>query len=470
MRAVIIGAGLAGLSAAVRLVDRGVGVTVLERSAAPGGRARRLVLPGGHADVDRGQHMMLGCYRASLDLARRLGTTGKIRRVTGTTPFISRNGRVHPYRTGSWPAPLHTLPALLGLTQLGWNERLGLARAAAAAKIQTRLDPVGIDRISALRWLERHGQGPGAIEGFWAPLASATINIPLDRASALMLATVLDKGFFSRQRDAVALLARTTLHDLLVAPARQAIERDGGKVLCGERVEHIEAGNRNRVRAVRTFAGNRYEADVFVCAVPSWDLPGVAGGVPALGSLCRQTAALSHSPIIGIELWYDRPWLGYPFAGLLNSPLQWVFNHGVPAAGPGVRRVSVVISHAVDLVTRPGRELTEFCDTELRSYFPGMRGANLIDSLVLRTPRATIQAIPGQSLLRPPVRTVMDNLYLAGDWTNTGLPSTIEGAIASGIEAAAAAAGKTRFRNVVASWRDVLQVPLGLRSKHEDVS
>ncbi|MBW1808353.1 MAG: FAD-dependent oxidoreductase [Deltaproteobacteria bacterium] len=435
-KVLVIGGGIAGMSASIRLIDAGFQVTLLERSASPGGRIKKLT-PRGHAkDIDRGQHLMLGCYHEALALVKRLGTQNQLQRVMGTTPFLSGPGQIHPYRLGRLPSPLHALPGLLGLTQLGLMDRLALGRVVLDAKLQILLDPGKLDGLSAQRWLTRNGQSPKAMHGFWEPLTVATLNLPTKQASALLLATVLDKGLFARQRDAVPLLPKTTLHDLFIAPLHKAIETGGGRVVCRETAREIAVGESSGlVESVTTQSGRIFDADFFLLAIPPWDVPLLLKKNSELEWVSNCAERLSFSPIVGIELWYDRNWMRYPYAGLLNSPLQWIFNHNQDSQlgqNGGSYRVSLVISHAKKQIKSQAEELVAECASEVGRFFPEAQQAKLLGSLVIRAPKATFRAAPGQALLRPPTETNLKNLFLAGDWTDTGLPSTIESAVISG--------------------------------------
>ncbi|MBM4395061.1 MAG: FAD-dependent oxidoreductase [Deltaproteobacteria bacterium] len=442
--AVVIGAGLAGLSAAVRLCDARVRVTVLEKGTVPGGRVRRLAPgSGGRSAIDFGQHLMLGCYRQTRAYAERLGTAARLVPVDGATPFVSGPGRFHPYRVGRLPSPLHALPGLFGLTHLPPADRLGLGRAAVAAKIAVRIDPAGLDRRTAAEWLRRNGQGPQAIAGFWGPLVSATLNAPVEGASALLLATVIDKGLFAAREDAVPVLPRGLLHDVLIEPAVAAVRAAGGDVRTAARAARVVTGPGGRVRAVVTAKGEEVAADVFVLAVPPWDAPGALDGIPVLEGVRRAATSLSSSPIVGVEMWFRRRWLAWPFAALLDSPVHWLFDH---ADGRGAR-VSAVASHATDLAATPSEEVAAIFREEVFRFFPEALEAGPVSTLVVKAREATFAARPGQHALRPACRTPVPNLWLAGDWTATGLPATIEGAVASGrtaAEAALAAVGGAR--------------------------
>ncbi len=442
-RVVVVGAGLAGLSAAIRLADQGAQVTVLERKRVAGGRVRRIKPCRGHAGVDFGQHLMLGCYRESIDLARRLGSDHLLRRVEGNTPFLSGPEQIHSYRLGKLPAPLHMLPGLTGLTQLKKRDRLLLARVFAAAKVGLRWSPEDLDETDVSTWLARHGQSHRSIAGFWNPLVLATLNTPCREASAFLLATVLSKSFLSTRADAEPLLPSTTFHDLFVGPAIDAIERAGGRVLLGTDVERLVPGGPSEIEAVVTRDGELTEADAVILAVPSWCAVKMLAPLPLLGDMAPRLDALGSSPIVNVDLWFDREWMRYPYAGLLGSPVQWFFNHGSETDRGRERsgfRVSLVMSGAKEQISREQRALIDECLGEIKRYFPAAAEATLTGHLVTKARRATIRGRPGQRRLRPPSRTAYNNLLLAGDWTATDLPATIESAVASGRSAAETAA------------------------------
>jgi squalene-associated FAD-dependent desaturase len=434
-RAVVVGGGVAGLAAAVRLADRGREVTVLERAREAGGRIGRVDPPTGGPPIDHGQHLLLGCYRETLSLLRRLGSAPDLRPVDGPTPFVSADGAVHPYRVGALPAPLHLAPALAGLTQLSWAERALLARAVAGAVVDLRLGPDGLDRRCAEPWLAAHGQSARAIRDFWEPLVLATLNLPAAEASAFLLAVVLDRIFLGPSANARPLLPRTTLYDLFVPPAARALEARGGRVLCGRDVVRLEAGADGRIAAAACRDGERFAADEFVLAVPAWRLAALADGAPALAPLARSAAALGASPIVCVDVWYDRPWMRHAFAGVLGSTLQWVFAPEWPSER-APQRVSLVVSHAVRMIDRPEAEIVALLLEEAGRAFPSARDARPVATRTAKAVRATIRGAPGQRGLRPGPRTPLPNVVLAGDWTATDLPATIESAAASGRRAA----------------------------------
>jgi len=237
----------------------------------------------------------------------------------------------------------------------------------------------------------------------------------------------------------VPLLPRTTLHDAFVAPALAAIRSKGGVVHLGTRVERLLMEGPRLVRAVTDSRGHVFTADAVILAIPNWDVGPLLELVPGQESVTRRAEKLAHSPIVTVELWFDRPWFRYPYAGLLGSPVQWLFNHPVdPQDGhePSFYRLSAVISHAGHLVTTPKEDIIRDCLDEVHRFFPESDTVRVIASTVVKALKATFCARPGQQTLRPACKTSCGNLFLAGDWTHTGLPATIEGAVTSGVEAA----------------------------------
>jgi squalene-associated FAD-dependent desaturase len=434
-RIVVIGGGLAGLSAAVSLADAGRRVVVLERLGRCGGRCRSVRGPGG-TPVDWGQHLMLGAYRATRRLAARLGTAGRLRFVDEPTPFVTGPGEEHAYRVGSLPSPLHALPALVGLSHLGWLDRLGLGRAALGAKFDRRFRAEALDRIDAATWLRGHGQGEGALRGFWEPLGTATCNGPLERTSAALLAAVIDEGMFATREDALPLLPEGTLAEVLVDPAVEAIRRSRGEVRTRAEAASLDVAG-GAVRGVTLRGGERVPAAGVVLAAPSWAAAPLLAGVAGMAGTSRAAERLGAASIVSVDGWFDRPWLRHPFAGLLGTGVQWVFAHGPGSVAGAAQRVSMVVSDAGGWLDRPRAALEEAVLSSVRSRFRGAVGARMVASLVVREPRATFVGGPGQGSLRPEAGTPSRGLVLAGDWTATGLPATIEGAVRSGVQAAA---------------------------------
>ena len=447
MTVVVVGAGLAGLAAALRLADAGRRVTLLERSGTAGGRAR--AFRGPHdTPLDWGQHLLLGAYHATRALAARLGTEHRLSFVDGPIPMAAGDGSQAAYRIGRLPAPLHLLPALAGLSQLTLPERLALGRAALGAKLAAHRRTAALDHRTAADWLRAHGQTDRAVRGFWAPLVLATCNAAPAEVSAALLVAVLDQGFFAARDDARPLLPEGTLDEVLVAPAVTELRRLGVDLRLREpAAELVPTPSSNTVETVVTGRGTRLAVDAVVLAVPPWSLGELAAPHPALRRLAEDAAWLGASPIVCLELWFDRAWLAAPFAGLIGGAGHWIFAHEpgpVPDAG---QRISVVLSRAGDALAEDRTTLAERTVEELGRFFPKSRTARLVEHAVVKEPRATFLGRPGQAARRPGPASPIRNLFLAGDWTATGLPATLEGAVRSGDEAAWTTLGTSRARS-----------------------
>jgi squalene-associated FAD-dependent desaturase len=434
----VLGGGLAGIAAALRCADAGHEVTLLERRARLGGLAgsfRR-----GAATVDTGQHVFLRCctaYRALLD---RLGATGSTTLQDRLDVPVLRPGRPPArLRRDRAPAPLHLARALLRYDPVPWRERLALPRAAAALR---RLDPTdpAVDAQSFGAWLRRHGQGPAAVEALWDLIGTPTLNARADDASLALAATVFRLGLLSDAAAADIGWATVALGDLHDVAARRTLDAAGVRVRLGTKVLDLAAGDDGRRVAVAGRDGARdvVAADAVICALP----PEAAAAVlpePLRTGIGDAAAALGASPIVDVHLVWDRPVLPVRFAAGLDTEVQWVFDrsgaHG--ALAPGAQYVVVSLSAADAYVPVDTAALVARFGTELRRLLPRAREARVLDAFVTREPRATFRPAPGTGARRPAARTALPGLALAGAWTGTGWPATMEGAVRSG-EAAAA--------------------------------
>lgn len=437
---VVIGAGFAGLAAAVRLTDLGARVTVLEKRGVLGGRAYSFRQPDTGAVVDNGQHLFMRAYTETLAFLGRLGTADRVAfeprlEVTMAGP----DGRRARLACPALPAPLHLLAGLLRFEGVPAGARLHLARAGLAmARAARRGEEAGaaLEGVTVDAWLRTLGQPPEARRVFWDPLTLATLNDAPEVVSARWLLAVVRRAFVGPRGAGDLGFAETGLSDLYTEQARAIVEAAGGTVRTHASAEALEVVG-DRVVAVRLAAsgrgaGERVPADAVVAAVPHRVVPGLVppalAGRPPFEGLAR----LGVSPIVSFHLWYDRPIAPRPFLGLLDSPLHWLFDRG--------SHVTAVTSGARDLVVRPRPELAELAAREIARLLPAARGARLLRAHVIKEPFATPSLAPGAGRLRPGTRTPLGNLLLAGDWTATGLPGTIEGAVQSGHAAAAALA------------------------------
>jgi len=437
--AIVVGGGFAGLSAAVRLTRAGARVLVLEARGRLGGRATAFEDRETGELVDNGQHVLLGCYHETLAFLESIGAADRVRfQPQLAVTIIDRDGRRTRLECRNFPSPLHLLTGVFDWEALSWSDRwsvLGMAGPIRTARNQVRGD---LRRLAASPgetvdgWLKRNGQSDRLRELLWAPLALAALNQSPAKAAAPTFARVLGEMFGSDPRAAAIVLPTRPLHEMYAEPARTLIEKSGGSVRTGAaaRVD-IQAG---RVAAV-TMDGERWAGPPVIAAVPWFALGDLfTGECDALAPLLAAARATDPSPIVTVNLWFDRPVLDVPFLGLPGRTMQWAFEKRA-IVGEATTHVSLVCSGADSAVGMTNDQLIELATRELSDALEAAREARLTHASVVREPRATFSLAPGQPP-RPGTATAVAGLFLAGDWVDTGLPATIEGAVRSGHRAA----------------------------------
>ena len=432
--AIVVGGGLAGLSAGAALAARGVRVTLLEARPHLGGRVSTFTDPVTGERIDNGQHILLGCYQHTFEYLRRIGSANQVPLDSRLAlEVIDRSGTRSQLSCPSLPPPWHLLAGIATWPALTWRDRFATARMDRA--LRPSCAPLQTETVRA--WLVRHGQTARVIEVLWEPLALAALNQPVDVAAAGPFATVLARMFTGNKSNAALALPRVPLDEALVDPAREYIERHGGEVRTGVPAR-IEMGS-SRSGAVRvTLKDASLEAGTVICAVPWHALPDVLRGAEAgLARIVASAATTSASPIVTVNLWFDRRVLGGKLVGLPGRRMQWAFDKGLVFDGRATH-VSLVSSGAEDIVSADNDEIVDEALRELREVLPGVSHARFIRGLVVRERRATFSLAPDQPP-RPGTETTVPGLMLAGDWIDTGLPATIESAVESGHRAAACA-------------------------------
>lgn len=419
----VFGGGLAGIAAAAALGGAGFQVELYERRPFLGGRAASYELPGTQQTIDNCQHVLLGCCTNLLDLYRRLGADRNIR-FHDEIPFCTPDGRMSVVRGAGGPAPLHLLGSLARFHALTFLDKISIAYGMTALAIELGMLPKrALDSATMIDWLDAHQQTERAVDRFWRVVLTSALNEDLERVSAWHGMQVFWKGFLATREayrvgvPAVRLgelyrleLPGVRLH--LRSPARSLEVRDG------------------RVQAACIGDGRRVAARWFVLALPFENTQDL---IPA------DYSGFTHSPIVGIHLWFDRPLMDRPFAALLGRTIQWAFRK---PDDPGY--IQCVVSAARALLPLSREAIVEIALRELTEFFPG-HGATLRKSAVVKEVRATYSAAAGMDARLPLNRTDLENCFLAGDWVQTGWPPTMEGAVRSGYRAAeliAAAAGR----------------------------
>jgi squalene-associated FAD-dependent desaturase len=431
--AVVVGAGFAGLSAGCALADAGARVLVLDARPQLGGRATAFVDRETGELVDNGQHVLFGCYRETLGFLRRIGAMDGVRFQPALEMVCyDREGRRSVLRCPTLPSPLHLLAGVLDWDPIPWADRLGALRLAGPLRAARREllagGTVSARPESVSQWLERHRQGATLKAWLWEPLAVAALNQDPGHAAAAPFLRVLAQMFGPDPADAAVVLPLRPLHQMYAEPARAFITARGGEVRTSALARvHVEHG---RVTAVDV-RGERIPAALVISAVPWFVLRALFAGEPAaLAEVFATADAMAAMPIVTVNLWYDRVVMDEPFAGLPGRRMQWVFDKRV-AFGRTASHLSLLASGATELVGRTNAGLVRIADEDVRASLPRAGPARLVRATVIREKQATFSLAPGQPV-RPGPRTGIDGLFLAGDWTDTGLPATIESAVTSG--------------------------------------
>ncbi|MPZ17215.1 MAG: FAD-dependent oxidoreductase [Luteitalea sp.] len=449
---IVIGGGFAGLTAAVSLASSGVRVTLLEARGQLGGRASSFVDRETGEWVDNGQHILMGCYRETFAFLRAVGAEQDVglQRTLEVT-FVDPEGRFSVLRCPAWRPPLNLVGGVLGWRGVGWRARLSALRLGPVlrrARGERGLPPDGLapPGETVARWLARHGQHAELCSMLWEPLALAALNESAAIAAASPFVRVLGQMMEGgTQGAALGIPAKPLV--ALYGVASRVIDAAGGHVRTHSLARVRLAGDRVIGVDVRDDQSSGHsspvEADVVIVAVPWFDLPRLFidemdnGGPGRMGALCRAASETAPSPIVSVNLWFDRGILPWAFVGLPGRPLQWAFDKRA-VIGEDASHVTLVGSGAHDLVRQSNEALAALALDELRDALPSVRQASVRRTLVVREPRATFSLAASQPA-RPPTTTGVRRLLLAGDWVDTGLPGTIEGACLSGRWAADAA-------------------------------
>jgi squalene-associated FAD-dependent desaturase len=441
---VVIGGGFAGLAAGVALSARGFRVAVLEAKPALGGRAYSFVDDDTGDFVDNGQHVMMGCYRETLNFLDRIGARGQlIFHQNLEIEMLDGPGRSARVKTAPLPGPFHMSAALLGYRHLTLRERFGVIAGGSRLMYLRSRDRARLQRMSVAELMDLLGQSDRARKYFWYPIAIATLNDEPELVSAALFAEVLKRAFFSRRGDSAFVYARVGLSDLYCGAAGAVIENAGGVVATRAIVEGFDFDASSSITGVRLRDGTRLSATNYIAAVPPAQFLKLLPEAAVADPLFSRIGALKSSPIICVHVWLDREVTDSAFICFIGTQTQWMFNKRRIFEQHGERHpgyLSFVISGARKLVDSSNAELVDLVINDLRSMIPAARNANVVKALVLKEKHATMAPDPLSDLSRPETLTPIPNLFLAGDWIQTGLPATIESAVVSGRAAATAVA------------------------------
>jgi len=440
----IAGGGLAGLAAACALSDSGFRVTLLERRPYLGGRASSYEHPGTGEVVDNCQHVLFRVCTNLVEFYRRIGVEDKIRWYDEMT-FIEPGGRASVMHASPLPAPLHTAPSFLQFPFLNAKDKLAISRAIAAL---TLTSPPDTGR-SFLDWCHRHGQTNNAIERFWKPILVSALSEDLDLIAISYAAQVVRESMKSPEARhmGVPTIPLTDLYNR----AGEYIRARGGEIRLRTSLETFSPDS-SQVQ-IRTSQGEGNH-DYLILALPFEILDRVLPQLPEAAPLRESLSHFEHSPITGIHLWFDRQITDLDHAVLLDRTIQWFFHKSrllatrAPANAEAGSYIELVVSSSKSLIDKSRAEIVDLALKEVREFFPAARAANLVKSTVIKEVHATYSPRPGIDAHRPPQITAWPRVFLAGDFTSTGWPATMEGAVRSGYLAAEAVMKMSGMKNV----------------------
>jgi len=430
----VVGGGLAGLAAATRLAARGVRPVLFEKRPFPGGRAFSFADGDTGEDVDNGQHVFLGACTEYVGFLKEIGVWGDAHLCRGLDVPVLRDRQVSRLRSARLPGSLGMAAALLGYGHLSWAEKGRVTYGVVRAALERREPGDGrLERLSFEKWLRWHGQTDGTIERFWDLIVRAALNDVSRWVSADAGLMLVQTALLGSPSKAAIGWSRVGLTRLVADAARRRIEAAGGEVRTGTQVAGVEMEG-SAVPGVRLTNGAVARADACILAVPFHALAGLLPPRLAESEAFSPAASLETSPIVAVHIWYDAPVIEDDFVAVLDSPIQWAFNvsslRGESRADG--QHVVISLSGAREWIDVPRAQLGETFVSEMARVFPPAAERTVKRVLVVKTVDATFRSAPGAARGRLPQRTPVPGLFLAGDWTSTGWPSTMESAVRSG--------------------------------------
>jgi squalene-associated FAD-dependent desaturase len=429
----VLGGGLAGLSAAVRLAEAGRKVTVVEATRAPGGRARSFPDAATGRELDNGQHLVMGCYRETLAFLRTIDSTDGIYfQKDLSVRMVKPGGQRLSLDCPPLPAPMHLAVGLLTMRGLGVLDKIAAMRAGLVLRGEVQRPD---DNETCDSWLRRLGQTAALRNAFWDPMIWGTLNDDPLVSSAAMFTAVLERAFLST-RDASRLgVPKVPLSRLYVDQSLAYLRARGCEVRLGEPARALDVTG-TQITGITLKSGETLRADAVVSAVPPHAFLDLLPGNWPAHPVYQDIARLRTSPIVNLWFTTDRAPFSEPFIGLVGGPLHWMFNRSqIEGSVGGEVLLNCTISGARACIDDPPEALQDLLRAELERYFPG-RVPTIRQFRAIKEKRATISHAAGTYHCRPETLGPIRGLYMAGDWTRTGLPATIESAVQSGHDAA----------------------------------
>ena len=436
-RVAIVGGGLAGLAAGCALADSGFAIKLLERKPFLGGRASSYQHPATGEVVDNCQHVLLGCCTNLIDFYKRLGVEDQIRWFDQLT-FLLPDGTAGIIEPSFLPAPLHASPAFMKFSILELRDKLSIALAmlSLVGGLPRETDE------NFLSWLKAHGQTEHSISRFWGPVLVSALNDDLDQVSVRYAAMVFRDSFLKSAQAGKMGVPAAPLSEIY-GRAGEYISARGGEVMLRASVEQLFIEDS---RVLLRSGGETIESDYVVLAAPFYEAAKLLPNGPDADSLREQIGELKTVPITGIHFWFDREVTPLEHAVLLDRTIQWMFqkskllrgrrDEGAPLAAGS--HVELVVSSSKSLLNMGRNEILGLAMKEFTEFFPAATEARVLKSAVIKEVHATFSPAPQSDRYRPLPITPWPRVFLSGDWTATGWPATMEGAVRAGYATAEA--------------------------------
>ncbi len=429
----IVGGGIAGLTAAVELSQKGVNVCLVEEKSHLGGRAYSFVDPQSGDILDNGQHLIMGCYTSFLQFIKQIGAESKLHRINRLTiPFKHIHQKNSTLHVRGLPQSIAFALAILQFDLITLTERISILRFARVIRRLRKDEIAELDNCTVFDWLVKNKQSVNAINYFWNVICLATLNTDMKYASAKLFAIVLREIFFSAPGATALIFSKRGLSELYVDDAVEAIKKNNGVCIKHDGVRKIH-WRENRIDSVTLKDGSHIEASNFIFAIQPQSLKNILPDEWKSQIPFSNLDRFCHSEIHAYYLWSDQCITPEPMTALLGSTLQWIFSKCMTKENQWL--FACVISD-VDSKNNFLPETISDVREEICRFYPSVQRSAIKHVKRIREKSATFRAVPGLEKYRPPCNTQFENLFLAGDWTSTNLPATLEGAVRSGYIAA----------------------------------
>ncbi len=430
---VIIGGGIAGLATAVRLIQNGIRPIVLEKRPFLGGRAFSFIDKDSGEEIDNGQHVFVGACDQFQQYITDIGASNQIQLEERIGFPVLKNGKTSWLKARKLPGVLANLSALLGYKHVGLTGKLRILWGLLSIKL-TRLNKNSAhDLLTFDDWLRDHAQNDETIRNFWNLIILPSLNDDITGVSAHTGIELFKVALLGAAQNPAMGIPLAGLSTLVGENAKNFIESNGGEIRTGIDVEslHIERG---QITGVRTTGDELIEGEAVVSAVPAAAMNSlIPGGSDGQDDFFTPAESVRTAPIVAVHIWYDRPVLTEKFVATLDSPLQWVFNDtDLKSRNEAGQHVVISLSGAWEWQDRSKQELRDIFTLEMEKAFPAAGKAKITKFTIVKMLEATFRVEPGSQKRRLSQRTPLPGFYLAGDWTDTGWPSTMESAVRSG--------------------------------------